>query len=41
MSYLRANLTDDQLQRLLEKKDQPQPKISSLLELIEKARNNT
>jgi hypothetical protein len=41
MSYLRANLTEDQLQRLLEKRAQPQPKISSLLELIEKARNNT
>ena len=41
MSYLKDNLTEDQLQRLLEKKENPQPKVSSLLELIEKARHNT
>ncbi len=39
MSYLRENLPEDQLTLLLEKKEQPQPKVNSLLDLIEKARS--
>ncbi|MFH2131929.1 MAG: hypothetical protein ABIK68_16260 [bacterium] len=38
MSYLRENLTATQLNQLLEKKEQPQPKVTSLIDLIEQAR---
>ena len=39
MSYLRDNLTEDQYRAFLDKKEQPPPKVSSLLDLIEKARS--
>lgn len=39
MSWLRESLPEDQIQQILEKKEQPQPKVSTLLDLIEKARN--
>ena len=38
VSYLRDNLPADQLNEILAKKEQPQPKVASLLELIERAR---
>jgi hypothetical protein len=39
MAWLKANLSESQLATLLEHKEQPQPKVSSLIELIEQARN--
>jgi len=38
MGWLRENLTEEQLQQLLAKKERPPAKVSSLLDLIEKAR---
>lgn len=39
ITYLWDNLTKEQFQQLVEKKEVPQPKVSSLLDLIEQARN--
>lgn len=39
LSFLRENLARDQFETLMAKKQHPQPKVASLLELIEQARN--